>query len=133
MVVAAAAGVTPVMTNDEFHSGGAMTSVEMRDVLRQMMAVLESERQALAGLNVDAIIGCAERKNALCSRLEDTGPGDVDAECRGLVEAARRLNETNRRVRNLIAANVATRLDALTGQPALYRATIDAARVRRLR
>ena len=33
----------------------------------------------------------------------------------------------------MIAANVAARLDALTGQPALYRANVDAARVRRLR
>jgi hypothetical protein len=38
-----------------------------------------------------------------------------------LLDAARRLNEVNRQVRNLIAANVAARLDALTGSPALYR------------
>ena len=46
----------------------------------------------------------------------------IDEECRGLMDAARRLNEVNRQVRNLIAANVAARLDALTGSPALYRA-----------
>jgi hypothetical protein len=73
------------------------------------------------------------RKTALCGRLEDTAAAAVDEECRGLLDAARRLNETNWRVRNLIAANVSARLDALTGQPALYRAQVDAARVRRLR
>lgn len=39
-----------------------------------------------------------------------------------MLDAARRLNEVNRQVRNLIAANVAARLDALTGSPALYNA-----------
>ena len=48
--------------------------------------------------------------------------GELDEECRGLLDAARRLNEVNRQVRNLIAANVSARLDALTGAPALYRA-----------
>ncbi|MEA1157669.1 hypothetical protein U8M34_29400, partial [Klebsiella pneumoniae] len=49
-------------------------------------------------------------------------PSEIDEECRGLLEAARRLNEVNRQVRNLIAANVSQRLDALVGSPALYRA-----------
>jgi hypothetical protein len=110
-----------------------MHPFELRDLLGQMLAVLENERQALAGLDVDGIVGCAVRKTVLCDRLEDTTAEAVDEECRGLLDAARRLNETNRRVRNLIAANVAARLDALTGQPALYRAHVDAARVRRLR
>ena len=112
---------------------GAMHPFELREVLRQMLAVLESERHALAGLDVDLIVGCAVRKNILCGRLEDTTAEAVDEECKGLLDSARRLNETNWRVRNLIAANVAARLDALTGQPALYRANVDAARVRRLR
>jgi hypothetical protein len=110
-----------------------MHPFELRDLLGQMLAVLETERQALAGLDVDGIVGCAVRKTVLCDRLEDTTAEAVDEECRGLLDTARRLNETNRRVRNLIAANVAARLDALTGQPALYRAQVDAARVRRLR
>jgi hypothetical protein len=110
-----------------------MHPCELRELLRQMLSVLQSERQALAGLDVDSIVGCAVRKTVLCGRLEDTTAEAVDEECRGLLDAARRLNETNRRVRNLIAANVAARLDALTGQPALYRANVDAARVRRLR
>ena len=31
------------------------------------------------------------------------------------------MNEVNRQLRNLIAANVSARLDALTGGPSLYR------------
>ena len=114
-------------------SAPVMHPFELRDLLRQMLAVLDSERQALAGLDVDGIVGCSVRKNVLCTRLEDTTAEAVDEECRALLDAARRLNETNWRVRNLIAANVSARLDALTGQPALYRAQIDASRVRRLR
>lgn len=102
--------------------GGA----ELRDTLRQMLAVLQSERQALAAIDIDAMMGAANDKAALCHLLESTGNparrADVDEECRGLLDAARRLNEVNRQVRNLIAANVSARLDALTGNPQLYRA-----------
>lgn len=98
----------------------------MRDNLRQMIAVLQAERQALAGLDLDAIMGCANEKVALCGTLDTCGPfADgfaMDEECRGLLDAARRINEVNRQVRNLIAANVSARLDALTGSPSLYRA-----------
>lgn len=98
----------------------------MRDNLRQMIAVLQAERQALAGLDIDSIMGCANEKIALCGTLDGCGPfaADfvLDEECRGLLDAARRMNEVNRQVRNLIAANVSARLDALTGSPALYRA-----------
>lgn len=98
-------------------------TTELRDTLRQMVAVLQEERQALAGMDFDGIMGCANDKSALCSRIEDVDAEAVDAECKGLLDAARRLNEVNRQVRNLIAANVSSRLDALTGSPALYRAT----------
>lgn len=98
----------------------------MRENLRQMIAVLQAERQALAGLDLDAIMGCANEKVALCGTLDACGPfaegHAFDEECRGLLDAARRMNEVNRQVRNLIAANVSARLDALTGMPALYRA-----------
>ena len=90
--------------------------------LRQMIAVLQAERQALAGLDLDAIVGAAVDKTALCGTLDNSGALEVDDECRGLLDAARRLNEMNRQIRNLIAANVSARLDALTGAPALYRA-----------
>lgn len=93
----------------------------LRDSLVQMLAVLQSERQALAGLDIDAISGAAYDKTALCGRLDATGPDEIDEECRGMLDAARRLNEVNRQLRNLIAANVSARLDALTGAPALYR------------
>ena len=97
-------------------------TIELRDTLRQMVAVLQDERQALAGMDFDGIMGCANDKSALCDRIEDVDMEAVDAECRGLLDAARRLNEVNRQVRNLIAANVSARLDSLTGSPALYRA-----------
>lgn len=94
----------------------------LRDTLRQMLAVLEAERQALAGLDLDAILCTAADKEQLCGTLDRSGVTEIDEECRGLLEAARRLNEVNRQVRNLVAANVSARLDALTGAPALYRA-----------
>lgn len=101
-------------------------SATLHETLRQMVAVLQAERQALAGLDIGAIMGCATDKVALCGTLDAAGPfapdTELDDECRGLLDAARRLNEVNRQVRNLIAANVAARLDALTGSPALYRA-----------
>ncbi len=95
---------------------------EMRETLRQMVAVLQRERQALAGLDLETIMASAYDKQALCGRL-DHGAAlpSLDEECRGLLDAARRMNEVNRQIRNLIAANVAARLDALTGSPALYR------------
>lgn len=103
-----------------------MTLPLLRETLRQMLAVLQAERQALAGIDVDAIMGAAVDKGRLCDRLEGAGAlaqdGSVDEECRGLLDAARRMNEVNRQVRNLIAANVSARLDALTGSPQLYRA-----------
>ena len=107
--------------------------IELRDTLRQMLAVLEDERHALAGLDVDVIMGCTLDKSALCGRLDTTAPEAVDEECRGLLDAAKRLNEANRRVRNLIAANVSARLDAITGQPAIYRAHPSAVRIGRSR
>ena len=99
-----------------------MSAPSLRDNLRQMVAVLETERHALAGLDLDGIMAAAVGKQGLCDDLVDTAAWEVDDECRGLLEAARRLNEVNRQVRNLIAANVSARLDALVGSPQLYRA-----------
>jgi len=102
------------------------TQADLRDTLRQMLAVLEDERQALAGLDLDSIVGTTRSKDRLCGTLGTLGggltPDGIDEECRGLLEAARRLNEVNRQVRNIIAANVSRRLDTLTGSPQLYRA-----------
>lgn len=91
--------------------------------LRQMIAVLEAERQALAALDADGLIGSAQEKVALCDVLAAFGPAALDGETRGLAETARQLNEVNRRVRNLLAANVAARLEALGGPRRLPRAT----------
>jgi hypothetical protein len=99
-----------------------MEANPLRETLRQMLAVLEAERQALAGLDLDAILCTAADKQKLCGTLDQSGAVEVDEECRGMLDAAKRLNEVNRQVRNLIAANVSARLDTLTGSPALYQA-----------
>jgi len=97
-------------------------TIQLRDTLRQMVAVLQNERQALAGFDLDGILGLANEKQALCATLGDADDAAIDEECRGLLDSARRLNEVNRQIRNLIAANVSARLDVLTGSPAVYRA-----------
>ncbi len=94
----------------------------LADSLRQMLAVLETERQALAALDVDALTLSTRDKNALCIALGSAGAEGLDPECRTLVAAARQKNEVNRKVRNLLAANVAARLDALTSSPGTYAA-----------
>lgn len=106
------------------------TATDLRDQLRQMLAVLQTERHALAGLDLDLIMGCASEKSVLCCALAEVGEGLIDEECRGLLDSARRLNEANRRVRNLIASNVSQRLDALTGTTPLYRANAQVHRLR---
>jgi hypothetical protein len=100
----------------------ATSPATLRDALRQMLAVLEDERQALAALDVDAVMGSANDKGRLCDVIEGASGVILDDECRALIESARRLNEVNRQVRNLVAANVTARLNALTGTPQLYRA-----------
>ena len=103
---------------------------DLRETLRQMLAVLQQERHALAGLDLDMIMGCASTKADLCGTLADVDHALVDEECRGLLDAARRQNEANRKVRNLIAANVSARLDALSGMTPLYRANAQVHRLR---
>ena len=99
-----------------------MTSTERtKEALRQMLAVMEQERQALAALDLEAITGCVNEKSALCDALGHASNDNLDEECLSLIEAARRLNEVNRQIRNLVAANVSSRLDALTGAPTTYK------------
>lgn len=88
--------------------------------LRQMLALLESERQALAGLDLEQIITCASGKLKLSDELATLQPQGLDEECEGLLNAVRRLNEINRRLRNMIADSVQARLGALTGTGWLY-------------
>jgi hypothetical protein len=87
-----------------------------------MVAVLEGERQALAGLDLEAIVGATNDKDRLCDTLGAVDAIEIDEECRSLLETAKRLNEVNRQVRNIIAANVSTRLNALVGGPQVYNA-----------
>ena len=94
----------------------------LRGNLRQMIAVLEEERQALATLDADGLFEAARAKDALCDALEPADIATLDAETRPLVETAQRLNDVNRRVRNLLAANVAARLEALGAPRAAYQA-----------
>lgn len=97
----------------------------LHSALRQMLALLESERQALAALDLDAILNCSDDKLELCETIEretqDARDGaPLDEECRGLLDAVARLNAINRKIRNLIAANVESRLGSLTGRINLY-------------
>ena len=89
-------------------------------ILRQMLAALEQERQALAVLDIDALTLAGRNKLSLCDTLAESDSELVDNECRGLLQAAKQANEVNRRVRNLVAANISARLDGLTGALGLY-------------
>ena len=96
------------------------TDTPLHDALRQMLALLETERQALAGLDLDSILTCSDNKAELCGTIERQAQGPLDEESRGLLDAVTRLNEVNRKIRNLIAANVESRLGSLTGRISLY-------------
>lgn len=90
--------------------------------LRQMIAVLERERQALAALDADSLIEAAQDKESLCDVIATiTPPGSLNGETRTLAETARQLNDVNRRVRNLLAANVAARIEAMGGPRRMQR------------
>ncbi len=95
---------------------------DLKQSLRQMLAVMEQERQALAALNLQSIVDCAENKSALSEKLSNASNDDLDEESLSLIDAAKRLNEVNRQIRNLVAANVSARLDALTGSASVYKA-----------
>ncbi|MCX7863952.1 MAG: flagellar protein FlgN [Novosphingobium sp.] len=99
---------------------------ELKTALRQMLAVLESERQALAALDLDTILATAADKERLCGTLADADAGSLDEESIAMLEAARRQNEVNRQIRNLVAANVQARIDVLAGRARLY--CLDTAR-----
>lgn len=89
--------------------------VSLAKNLRQLIAVMERERQALATLDADDLFLIAREKEDLCETLSVFGGEALDADTRILAETARQLNEVNRRVRNLLAANVAARIEALGG------------------
>ena len=52
---------------------GLNTKSSLNDTLRQMVAVLQDERQALAGLDLDAIMGAAVEKQQVTRDLEKVG------------------------------------------------------------
>ncbi len=95
----------------------AASATPLAEGLRQMIAVLQRERQALAALDADGLVGAARDKESLCDTLAALEPQMLDGEARSLAETARQLNEVNRRVRNLLAANVAARIEALGARP----------------
>lgn len=88
--------------------------------LRQTLALLEGERQALAALDLDRIHTCTSGKLALCDRLEAQDAAMLDEECRALLETVKHRNEVNRRMRNLLAASIEGRLATLTGVDPAY-------------
>lgn len=90
--------------------------------LRQMVALLEGERQALAALDLAGIVQSTAGKLDLCAKLEAVERDQLDEECLGVLDAVRRLNEINRRLRNLIASNVQSRLGTLTNTGDAYTA-----------
>ncbi|MFC4254913.1 hypothetical protein ACFOWT_05750 [Croceibacterium xixiisoli] len=104
---------------------------KLRESLRQMLALLEGERQALASLDLERILTCADGKVELCAAIDRHKIGDVDEECRGLLDGVSRLNEINRKLRNLIAANVQSRLSVLSGSASLYGSTVKSSSPRR--
>ena len=93
----------------------------LRDTLRQMLALLEGERQALAALDLERILTCTSGKLELCDAIDRcSSSGEFDEECRGLLDAVKRMNEINRKLRNLIASNMQARFNVLTGATGLY-------------
>lgn len=95
-------------------------SAELAARLRQMIAVLEQERQSLAALDRDGLTEATREKEGLCEAIEPFGAHPLDPETRALAETAKHLNAVNRRVRNLLAANVSARLEALGEQLPAY-------------
>ena len=75
-----------------------------------------------AGANPDVGRQAAiEDTEKICDALEGRG-AEIDEECRGLLDAVRRMNDINRKLRNMLAANVHARLSSLTGNVAVYEA-----------
>lgn len=101
----------------------ATRQLSLAERLRQMLALLEGERQALAALDLARILTCADGKLELCAAIERFESAQLDDECRGLLDGVRRLNEVNRKLRNLIASNMQARFNALTGASGVYAKT----------
>ncbi len=92
----------------------------LREPLRQLIAVLDKERQAIAGLELDDITIAAQTKLAVCGAIEKISSDDIDDEIQAMILSARDMNETNRQIRNLVANNIDARIKTLTGSSGLY-------------
>lgn len=90
----------------------------IEDALRRMIAALSAERQALAGLDVDALVACSADTAAALDRVGR--PVELGDTGRALAVEAKRLNDGNLATVRLLSANVAARLDALTGRAVIY-------------
>lgn len=118
------------MTVIEHHTGAptappaptAPSETDLTGNLRQMIAVLEQERQALATLDADELFEASHRKQTLCDTMQPFGADALDPQARDLAKTAQALNDVNRRVRNLLSANVSARLEALGSTQHTYSA-----------
>ena len=63
-------------------------SADLPATLRQMIAALEKERQALATLDADGLFEAAREKSALCDALGPAMSAQLDHETRPLAETA---------------------------------------------
>ena len=68
----------------------------LREALRQMLALLEGERQALAALDLERILTCADGKVELCERIERRFTGALNAEELGVLDAVSLLMDITR-------------------------------------
>jgi hypothetical protein len=101
--------------------------------LREQLETAQTEITTLKADHVTALEAkdkeVEEKVNAgVIDAMAAIGPQSLDGEARTLAETARQLNEVNRRVRNLLAANVAARIEALGGPRRMPRATYSPAR-----
>ena len=87
-----------------------------RDALVRVIDMLHAEIAALKTNDMNALERATGNKLRAIETLRALGDGPADAELRGLVEEADRLNDTCRIYVNLMAANVRRRLQLLSGQ-----------------
>lgn len=89
-----------------------MTRIE---ALQSLVASLNAEIAALKAFDLDALAAATAAKEAGVGELAGWNRDEMTPETRALAEEAAMLNETARVYVNLMAANVRTRLDAITG------------------
>ncbi|MCJ7420387.1 hypothetical protein [Sphingomicrobium astaxanthinifaciens] len=95
-------------------------SADIQAALRHILALLDRERQAFATLDIDLMAACVDDKVSSCDLLEGAQANELNEETLELLHAARRQNEINRRMRNILASNVQERLQRITGRDHSY-------------